>query len=181
MATARAVVVLGAGSPATTDRLAEYLRSSFLVHTAYDGHEVEDSLDESVDVVLVGANLPELRLHDLYAQRRREDRYFQVGVRTDATETPQWVDATIDRDAERAELARVVRWLATRATYRRKLDTFYDLASRHASLDRESADPSALEARLDQLRTEIDETVAELDDESLFEVALDGYENDEQE
>jgi len=181
MASDWGVVIVGDVNPSATDRCAASLRAAFVVHTAYDGDAVLDSLDESVDVVLVTPSLPEFSLHTLYQRRTAGEAYFQVGLLTDASETPQWIDAVIDPAVDADDLGRIVRWLATRAIYRKRLDTFYDLASKHASLaDGEtSADPGQLEARLDQLRAEIDDAVADLDDESLFEVALDGYEKEE--
>ncbi|MFB6188483.1 MAG: HalX domain-containing protein [Halapricum sp.] len=182
MATARPVVIVGAGDPAATDRLATHLRSNYVVHTAYDGDAVVDSLDESVDVVLVHVGLPDLSLHTLYERQIETDVSVQVGLLTTAAETPTWIDATIDPEIDDEELTRIVDWLATRSTYRKKLDTFYDLASEHANLastDEPAADPRELERRLDRLRTEIDDAVADLDDQSLFEVALDDYDTGE--
>jgi len=181
MASDRGVVIVGDGDPSATDRRAASLRSAFVVHTAYEGDAVLDSLDESVDIVLVSPSLPDFSLHALYQRRTDGEAYFQVGLLTEIQETPQWIDAAIDPTVGDDDLVRVVEWLATRATYRKRLDTFYDLASKHASLADEetSVDPAQLESRLDRLRAEIDDAVADLDDESLFEVALDGYEKEE--
>lgn len=181
MASARGVVIVGGATPDATDRFAEVLRADFAVHTAYEGDAVVESLDDSVDVVLVDTRLDDFSVHSLYERRASSDPYFQIGLLTTSGETPQWIDAVIDPAIGDEDLRHVVDWLAIRATYRKRLDTFYDLASKHASLADEegSVDPAQLEARLDQLRAEIDDAVADLDDESLFEVALDGFENED--
>lgn len=182
MASARGAVIVGGATPDATDRLAEVLRAGFPVHTTYDGDAVLGSLDDSVDVVLVDTRLADLSLHSLYERRANSEPYFQIGLLTASAETPQWIDAVIDPSIGDEDLRQVADWLATRAAYRKRLDTFYDLASKHASLaneDGSTIDPTQLEVRLDRLRSEIDDAVADLDDESLFEIALDGFENEE--
>ena len=181
MASARGAVIVGGATPDATDRLAEVLRAGFPVHTAYDGDAVLASLDDSVDVVLIDTRLADLSLHSLYERRANSEPYFQIGLLAASGETPQWIDAVIDPAVGADDLRQIADWLATRATYRKRLDTFYNLASKHASLadEEDSVDPAQLEARLDRLRAEIDDAVADLDDESLFEVALDGFENEE--
>lgn len=185
MATVRHLVVVASAEPATTDSLADLLRDTFTVRTAYSASEVVDRLDPDVDVVLVDRELetgdeaagegpdPVDAVRDAVSA---EDLNCQIGLLGAATADDTGADAVVSPTmSDRAVRDEVVQ-LATRARYRKTLDQFYELARTTAQL-RGSADVQAerdrLEQRLDRLGRRLDEAAEPLDTATLFETVLD--------
>lgn len=183
MTTARHLVVVAVAESESGDALVEKLRTTFTVRTAYDWEGLSDSLDEAVDVVLFDPDLPGVDPETLADRIQSRDLDCRVGVFTSgqATEPPGIADAVLDETAPVAELEAVVARMAARAAYQRCLERLYDLATRRADLltdqagapDSEAGDElDRIEARIGQLRAEIDDVLDRLDDEAAFETAL---------
>jgi hypothetical protein len=158
MAAARHLVVVATTDPATTDDLADHLRDEFAVRTAYGADALLASLDDEVDVVLVGGDLDVSRGR----LRERADRAgWQIGLLTgvpagaggasepeDAARAADsrrrdssFADAVVpggvtdDEDTGSATaLTEQVEWLARRARYRKRLEEFYKIAEQYAEL-----------------------------------------------
>lgn len=182
MATARHLVVLASAESQTTDALADVLRDTCTVRTAYAVTEVLDRLDADVDVVLLDLDLagdPVDLVAEVVSERGLD---CQIGVLAEADRPADpRVDAAVAPDAPAERIRDQVAVLGTRARYARTLDAYFDLAQTAAegsgdaaSLD---ADRERFQARLADLEARLDETADTLDTESLFEAVLDTREN----
>jgi hypothetical protein len=169
MVAARPLIVVAGAEPPVTDDVADRLRESCVVRTAYSTDEVLDRLDADVDVVLVASGLGPDAVGRI--QRAVEERELPCRVgrltdecddgsgATDAVVDPSWADRRL-----RAELAR----LATLAQYRTALDEYFTLARRSAGDDTDEVPQD----RLAYVRERLDDAAADLDSSSLFEAAL---------
>jgi len=178
MPSARHLVVVAGAEPAATDALASALRDDGTVRTAYSADALRESLDAAVDVVLVDVELVDGPIDPLLADVRTREVDCQIGVSTpepDLTtaETDAAVDAVVRRDP--VAVRETVQWLAARARYRARLEEFYDLAERRATLADEGDGGTALDRldrQLDRLRADLAEMFDGLDDASAFDAAL---------
>mgnify|MGYP000286002760 CR=1 FL=1 len=177
MASARHLVVVAGAEPAATDALASALRDDGTVRTAYSADALRESLDAEVDVVLVDAELVDGSLDSLLTDVRTREFDCQIGVTTadpdDSVALETHVDTVVGREPEAVREA--VQWLATRARYRGRLDEFYDLAERRASLadgERDQAALDRLDRQLDRLRRDLDDLSEDLGEDSVFDAAL---------
>jgi hypothetical protein len=179
----RPLVVVAGPEPPVTDDLADRLRETCVVRTAYSVDEVLDRLDADVDVVLVA---PELGPGAVNCVRRGVDerglpcRLARLtadddgggGVGTDSENAigAEYAPTTVDPSGtDRAVRADVER-LATLAQYETALDEYFSLARRSAGDDDiGSNDP---ENQLSYVRDRLDDAAADLDPASLFEAAL---------
>lgn len=182
MVAARPLVVVAGAEPPVTDELADRLRETCAVRTAYSTDEVLDRLDADVDVVLVAPGLGpgavervrrtideqgfpcQLGRLDASAAGDGEDADGEGGEPTTGTgSSPRVVDPAGTDRTLRAD----VEHLATLAQYRTALDEYFALARRDAGDDTDDA-----ENRLDYVRDRLDDAAADLDPSSLFEAAL---------
>ncbi|ELZ27606.1 response regulator [Halosimplex carlsbadense 2-9-1] len=178
MASERHLVVVAGAEPAATDALASALRDDGTVRTAYSAEALRESLDAEVDVVLVDVELVDGPLDALLTDIRAREFDCQVGVSAPEPErtaagTDTAVDAVVGR--EPVAVRETVQWLAARARYRARLEEFYDLAERRATLADDEGDESAfdrLDRQLDRLRRDLGEMFDGLDDTSAFDAAL---------
>lgn len=188
MTPTRHLVVVAAAESTTSDALTETLRASFTVRTAYDGEDLRQSLDESVDVVVVDPDLPGIDPGELAEVIESRDIYCRVALLTsgDRSEPPTVADAALDVTAPVEELEHVTARMAARAAYQERLERLYELADERADLvaraddidDDDVAELGRIENRIDRLRAEIRGLLARLDDEAAFETAL-GWLDDE--
>lgn len=183
MATTRHIVVVATAESSLSEELAEKLRSEFTVRTAYDRQSVDESLDETVDVVLVAPTLHGVDPDTFARHLRDRDVVCQLGLLTDGprTDVPEGVDMVLEKTTPKPELERVVARMAARATYRQHLERLYDLSTRRAEIlgtdpdartERESAELAELDGHIEQLRSEIVDALGRLDDQAAFEAAL---------
>ena len=169
MVAARPLVVVAGAEPSVTDDLADRLRESCIVRTAYSTDEVLDRLDADVDVVLVAPGLGPGgvgRIRRAVEERelpcrlgRLDDESEAVGT-DNAVVDPSWADQTLRSEVDH---------LATLAQYRTALDEYFTLAQRNAGGDDTGNDP---QERLSHARERLDDAAADLDPSSLFEAAL---------
>lgn len=178
MASERHLVVVAGADPAATDALASALRDDGTVRTAYSTEALDESLDAEVDVVLVDVELADGSVDPLLDDVRAREFDCQLGAIASEPErttagTDTVVDAVVERDS--AAVRETVRWLAARARYRARLEEFYDLAERRATLTADGDDEGALDRldrQLDRLRRDLGEMFDGLDDVSAFDAAL---------
>jgi len=183
MVAARPLVVVAGAEPSVTDDLADRLRETCVVRTAYGVDEVLDRLDGDVDVVLVAPDLGQgavERVRRAIDERGLPCRHGRLdasgsggngdedgddGDPTSGTRgTPRVVDPSGTGPAVRAD----VEHLATLAQYRTALDEYFALARRDAGDDT----GHDAERRLNYVRDRLDDAAADLDPSSLFEAAL---------
>jgi|GEM_PF-880028 len=172
MVAVRPLVVVAGAESLVTDDVADRLRGTCVVRTAYSTSEVLARLDADVDVVLVAPGLGPgavARVQRAVEERGLPCRVGRLADESDASDDvvgandavvdPSWTDRTL-----RAE----VDHLARLAQYRTALDEYFTLARRDAG-DDAGEDP---QDRLEYVRERLDAAADELDPASLFEAAL---------
>jgi len=151
-----------------------WLRDSYTVRTAYNGAEAVDELDDDVDVVLLDRQMPDLSGDEVLGTIRDRDLECRVAMVT-AVEPEldivglgfdDYLRKPIDRDTLRETVVKLLR----RSTYDDTVQEYFSVARKHALLA-DSEDPSVtesaefaqLESRLDDLREDLDDVVADFD------------------
>ncbi|WP_136688100.1 hypothetical protein [Halorhabdus amylolytica] len=164
-------------SPEEEQRLSitSVLRDHWPVRIATTLDGALDSLDDSIAVTVIDESI-EGAPSDLFAARLENELSFQI-LWLGASEGPfaDRAEAVLDPARVEDQSLTIVDRLQRRARYDRLLTRFYELARRRGRDDEESTaegKPAATDAELDSLKRELDEIVAELDDEDAFEVAL---------
>ncbi len=165
------------------DAYAAQLQAKYDVSTAYGGQAAIDSLDDSVDVVLLDRRMPGVSGDDVLDYIREEGLDCRVAMVTavdpdfDIIGMPfdDYVIKPVSRDA----LFETIDRLLDISAYHSKLLKFYALSAKHATLlsnkpDSELADSDEfdeLTERMHELRSELDERIAGFDDHD-FETAF---------
>jgi len=151
-----------------------WLRDSYTVRTAYNGAEAVDELDDDVDVVLLDRQMPDRSGDEVLGTIRDRDLECRVAMVT-AVEPEldivglgfdDYLRKPVDRDTLREAVVRLLR----RSTYDDTVQEYFSVARKHALLA-DSEDPSVtesaefaqLESRLDDLRGDLDDVVADFD------------------
>jgi len=165
------------------DAYAAQLQREYDVVTAYGGQEAIDTLDESVDVMLLDRRMPGVSGDDVLEYVREEGLDCRVAMVTavdpdfDIIEMP--FDDYVIKPVSRDDLLETIDHLLSVSDYRRKLQKYYALSAKHATLlankpDSELADSEEFEAlteQMDELRSELDDHLADFGDED-FETAF---------
>ena len=165
------------------DAYAAQLQREYDVVTAYGGQEAIDTLDESVDVMLLDRRMPGVSGDDVLEYVREEGLDCRVAMVTavdpdfDIIEMP--FDDYVIKPVSRDDLLETIDHLLSVSDYRRKLQKYHALSAKHATLlankpDSELADSEefqALTEQMDELRSELDDHLADFDDED-FETAF---------
>ena len=161
------------------DAYAAQLDGEYVVTTAYGGQEALERLDASVDVVLLDRRMPGLSGDEVLDAIRERGLEVRVAMVTavdpdfDIIEMP--FDDYIIKPVSREDLTETIERLLTCSTYEAKLREYYSLMAKHATL--EANKPQAelegsetfetLEARIDDVKRDLDETVSEFDDDDF--------------
>jgi DNA-binding response OmpR family regulator len=156
------------------DLYAIWLEDDYDVRTAYDGSEALDGLDASVDVVLLDRQMPDVSGDDVLSELRDRGIDCRVAMVTAVEPELDIVDLGFDdylrKPVDRETLLATVERLVRRSAYDATVTEFFATARKHALLS-ESDDPSvtdseefqSLEAELGDLRSELDDVVADFD------------------
>jgi DNA-binding response OmpR family regulator len=174
-----ATVLVVDDEPDVTDTYAAQLEREYIVVTAYSGQEALDRLDESVDVVLLDRRMPGLSGDEVLERIRERDLDCRVAMVTavdpdfDIIEMP--FDDYVIKPVPREDLYTTIDRLLATSEYERKLQEYYALSAKHATLlsskpDSELADSEefdTLEERMNRLGEELDETLAGFDDDDF--------------
>jgi len=165
------------------DLYAAWLSGEYDVRTAYGGDEALEKLDGDVDVALIDRLMPDLSGDEVLAAIRERGYDCRVAMVTavepDFDIVGMGFDDYLVKPVDSDGLLRIVDQLLTRDTYDEQLRALYALASKRAALgsqksQRELEDSDAyadLTERIERLRDDLDETVADLDERD-FEMAL---------
>ena len=178
-----ATVLVVDDEPDVADAYAAQLDDEFVVSTAYSGQEALDSLDASVDIVLLDRRMPGISGDEVLERVRERGLDIRVAMVTavdpgfDIIEMP--FDDYVIKPVSRAELLETIDRLLNVADYESKMQEYYALSAKQATLRvnkpeselAESEQFQDLEARIDSLRADLDETLAGFDDED-FEAAF---------
>ena len=158
------------------DLYAIWLRDSYAVRTAYNGEEAVETLDERVDAVLLDRQMPDYSGDDVLETIRERGLDCRVAMVTAVEPELDIIDLGFDdylrKPVDRNTLRETVVRLLRRSTYDGAVQRYFSTARKHALLA-DSEDPSVtesaefeqLESRLQSLRGELDDVVADFDSE----------------
>ena len=177
------VVVVVDDEPDLADLYTAWLGDSYEVRTAYGGEEAIELIDGTADVALIDRLMPERSGDEVLEAVREQGHDCQVAMVTavepDFDIIEMGFDAYLVKPVLRDDLRETVTRLLTRGTYDAQVRELFSLASKRAALMTQK-DPVELERneayqrldeRFEELRDDLDQTVAELDARD-FEVTL---------
>ena len=167
------------------DAYAAQLESDYIVSTAYSGQEALDRLDASIDVVLLDRRMPGISGDEVLEHIRDRRLSCRVAMVTavdpdfDIIEMP--FDDYVIKPVSREDLFNTIERLLTCSEYADRLQEYYSLTAKHAALSAnkpaaelaESDQFQRLEERLDEIRDDLDQTVASFDDDDFAAVFRD--------
>jgi len=174
-----ATVLVVDDEPDVADAYAAQLESDFIVSTAYGGQEALDKIDASIDVVLLDRRMPGISGDEVLENIREGDPHVRVAMVTavdpdfDIIEMP--FDDYVIKPVSREDLFETINRLLTCSQYEERLRRYYALTAKHATLlsnkpNSELAESERfqrLEGEMSQMRDELDETIAEFDEEDF--------------
>ena len=178
-----ATVLVVDDEPDVADAYAAQLDCEYDVSTAYGGEKALERLDESVDVVLLDRRMPGVSGDEVLERIRDRGLDCRVAMVTAVDPDFDIIDMPFDdyviKPVSRDELFETIERLLTAASYESKLLSYYSLAAKHATLLgnkpeselAESEEFASLEAEMEGLQADLDETVSEFDDDD-FEAAF---------
>ena len=173
-------VLIVEDEPDLADLYAAWLVDTCTVETAYDGSEALESIDDDLDVVLLDRRMPGLSgdtVLDAIRERGLECRVAMVtAVEPDFDIIEMGFDDYLVKPVSKDDLLTVIDQLLLRSAYDDQLQEYFALASKKALLDaqkteaelKSSQEYAELEDRLAVLRTEVDDTMAELFDRDVY-------------
>lgn len=150
------------------------------VETAKNGSEALETLDESTDVVILDRMMPGLSGDEVLARIRDREVDSRVVMATavspdfDILELP--FDAYVTKPIDRQELNETVETLIDRTRHDERLQDYYSLVEKRATLEAEKSPQKlrnddryqALTDRIQELQTELNEELVELDQEEFI-------------
>jgi len=174
-----ATVLVVDDEPDVADAYAAQLESEYIVSTAYGGQEALDKIDASVDVVLLDRRMPGISGDEVLEKIRERDLNIRVAMVTAVDPDFDIIDMPFDdyiiKPVSRDELFETIERLLTAATYEEQMQQYYALTAKHATLSANKPESALaeneqfqrLEEEMEGLRAELDETLAEFDDEDF--------------
>lgn len=174
MATDTSSVLIVEDEPELADLYASWLEDAYAVETAVDGESALETIDDTVDVVLLDRRMPELSGETILGAIR--DRGVDCRVAMVTAVEPDFdiaelgIDDYLVKPISKVELSELVEQLLLRSSYDEQLREFFSLASKKAVLDAEKSEAerksseeyARLQDRLAVLRARADETMSTL-------------------
>jgi DNA-binding response OmpR family regulator len=163
------------------DLYSAWLEESYTVRTAYGAGEALDHADEDVDVVLLDRQMPEMTGDEVLERVRERGLDCRVVMVTAVDPDFDIVDMPFDdyltKPVMLEELRDAVERMRTREDYDEQMQDFFALSAKKATLEaqkdpvelRNNEEYERLDDRVEKLRQEADETVAELGETEDFE------------
>jgi DNA-binding response OmpR family regulator len=182
-----ATVLVVDDEPDVADAYAAQLESEFIVSTAYGGQEALDELDASIDVVLLDRRMPGISGDGVLEKIRERGLNIRVAMVTAVDPDFEIIDMPFDdyviKPVSRDDLYETIDRLLTCAEYEDRLRRYYALSAKHSALsankpESELAESEAfdqLERNLEQLRANLNDTVAEFDEKDFTAAFRDLY------
>ena len=178
-----ATVLVVDDEPDVADAYAAQLLNEYIVSTAYGGQEALDKLDDSIDVVLLDRRMPGISGDEVLEKIRERELNVRVAMVTavdpdfDIIEMP--FDDYVIKPVSRDDLFETIERLLTTSEYEHRLRRYYALTAKHATLvankpESELAESDAftqLEIEMEEIRSELDETISSFDEDD-FEAAF---------
>lgn len=170
--------------PALADGHAAQLES-YNVRTAYDGEAAMGALDSTVDIVLLDRRMPGLsgdEVLDRIRERNIDCRVVMLtGVEPAVDIISMGFDEYLQKPVSGKTLQTTVERIHRRSSYNSKLQEFFSLASKRATLETEyeqtelegESSYGQLCERLETVQKELDDVLAKLPEEDRYLVATD--------
>jgi len=174
------VVLIVEDEPDLAELYSAWLDDQCIVRTAHDGEEALEQIDDDIDIVLLDRRMPGLsgdEVLDTIRDRGIDCRVAMVtAVEPDFDIVEMGFDDYLVKPVSADDLLERVDQLLLRSTYDEQLQELFALASKKAILKsqkteaelRASEEYARLEDRLAVLRTQTDDTVAELIDQDDY-------------
>mgnify|MGYP006283040813 FL=1 len=174
------------------DLYAAWLGDDYRVRTAYGGREALESLDSEIDVVLLDRRMPGLsgdEVLDAIGERGIDCQVAMVtAVEPDFDVLEMGFDDYLVKPVAREELLETVGDLERRSTYDAGVQELFSLSSKKALLEAEKTDSELAENeeyqqltdRLADLRSKLDTTIDEMDDNEEFETLFREFDDGDQ-
>lgn len=154
------------------------------VRTAYDGREALDALGDEVDIVFLDRRMPGLSGDEVLETARQRGFDCRIvmltGVEPSVDIVSMGFDEYLKKPVDRDELHATVQRMLERAAYDAKLQEYFSLSAKRATLETESADDvegtpeyEELCRRLEAVERELDEALENLPDDDGYVVATD--------
>jgi DNA-binding response OmpR family regulator len=174
-----ATVLVVDDEPDVADAYAAQLESDFIVSTAYGGQEALKKVDASIDIVLLDRRMPGISGDEVLESIRERDPHIRVAMVTavdpdfDIIEMP--FDDYVIKPVSREDLFETINRLLSCSQYEERLRRYYALTAKHATLLSnkpqselsESEQFQHLKREMEQMRDDLNETIAEFDDEDF--------------
>lgn len=174
-----ATVLVVDDEPDVADAYAAQLGNEFIVSTAYGGQEALDKIDASVDVVLLDRRMPGISGDEVLEKIRQRDLNSRVAMVTAVDPDFDIIDMPFDdyiiKPVSRDELFETIDRLLNAATYEEQMQRYYALSAKHATLSANKPESELagneqfqhLETEMEKLRKQLDDTLADFDDEDF--------------
>ncbi|QLG27122.1 HalX domain-containing protein [Halorarum halophilum] len=178
------VVLVVEDEPDLADLYAAWLGDDYDVRTAYGGQEALEQLDEDVSIVLLDRRMPGLSGDEVLVAVRDHGIECRVAMVTavepDFDIVAMGFDDYLVKPVTREALTETVESLLRRSEYDTGVQEYFALASKKAVLEsekgraalEESDEYRDLDARLEHLRENLDESLEDLDRHDDFERAF---------
>jgi DNA-binding response OmpR family regulator len=144
MSDAQATVLVVDDNRAVADTYAAFLDGEYAVRTAYGGEAALETLDASVDVMLLDRRMPDRSGDEVLAEinsRALDPRVVMLtAVDPDFDIVDMPFDAYVVKPVERADVTRIVAEMVERAGYDDEFRRFLSLASKKVALEREKSE-----------------------------------------
>jgi len=174
-----ATVLVVDDEPDVADAYAAQLNREYAVETAYSGQNALDRLDDAVDVVLLDRRMPGVSGDEVLERIRERELDCRVAMVTavdpdfDIIEMP--FDDYVSKPVSGEDLYEVIDRLLTSAEYEAKLQEYYKLTTKYATLQankdddelEDSEEFQQLTRQREQVQRELRETVDEFDDDDF--------------
>ena len=154
------------------DLFAAWIGMERSVETAYDGEQALEAMDDSVEIVLLDRRMPGLSGDEVLQEIRSvgyDCRVVMVtAVDPDFDIIEMGFDDYLVKPVSKDELLEMVESVTNRSAYQSDIQEYYALVSKKALLESEKAERELedndeyleLCTRVDELRSEVDETVS---------------------
>jgi len=172
------------------DLYSTWMEKEYDVRTAYGAEEALDEASEAVDVVFLDRQMPEMNgdeVLEILRERALECRVVMVtAVDPDFDIVDMPFDDYLTKPVMLDDLNGAVDRMLTRENYDERMQEFFSLASKKATLEAEkdrvelqsNEEYEALESEVEHLREEADESVSDLSDAEDFETLFQEFPGD---
>ena len=185
------VVLVAEDEPDLADLYAAWLGDSYRVRTAYGGHEALELLDDDVDAILLDRRMPGLSGDEVLVSVREQGIDCRVAMVTavepDFDILEMGFDDYLVKPVTKEALHECVEGLLRRGGYDSGVQELFSLTSKKTILESEkSASELAdneeyqdLTDRIEELRSDLDRTIEEVDEHDEFEKLFQEFEADD--